>query len=95
MLVDGDDVLSTLMGNETAGATNVVFVCSVEQVEWPMFGEDERALANLTTGYCPLCPTELINAAGASGAVCSCCGSTWRWSDEELNLLPGPRVSMR
>lgn len=73
---------------------DVVFVCSVDQVEWPMFGADERALSSLTAGYCPLCPNEQLRES-SDGSQCACCGSTWRWSPEEVTLLPGPRVSMQ
>jgi hypothetical protein len=44
-------------------------------------------------GLCPICPGELLRAAGEDGwRRCDCCACSWRVEDEGFACLPGRLV---
>jgi len=65
---------------------------------WPILGGAPEAVASLVRGRCPICPEQPLDSdageAALVDAACSCCGSGWRMTDENLACLPGPRTKL-
>jgi hypothetical protein len=66
---------------------------------WPLIGADREAVELLQKGQCPVCAVDELRPvesalSGLHESVCGCCGSTWRWNDQELVFLPGQNVSI-